>query len=141
MAIKTGFWVRVQNNEVTDCWDYHPGEQRLNTEIGWREAVEVIPDIVPGREAITTHTFNINVTPVEITWAKRSLNINERKDVFIAQARMLFNQVVQMEVKKQESFPAMQYNPDTVAAAKVVLEDRLSVIAAATTHEQVDLLS
>ena len=46
MPTKTGYWIRVKNGKVTDVWDYKPSAEKLATEGGWREAVEVLPDLV-----------------------------------------------------------------------------------------------
>ena len=43
---KTGYWIRVKNGEVTDVWDTTPDYQN---QAGWREAVEVFPDVTPNQ--------------------------------------------------------------------------------------------
>ena len=106
---------------------------------GWREAVEVKPDLVDGREIITTHSFNIDVEPAQIVWSKRELSVDERKEGLKGQAKATYQAVVQEELRKEmDEFPETQYNAETVAAAQVVYESAMTAIEALTTHEEVD---
>lgn len=141
MPTKTGFWIRVKNGQVTDVWDYKPSDDKLAVEPGWRAAVEVHPDIVPGREIYTTHHFNIDVEPAQIVWGSRSVSVEERKDGLRAEAKAAFKAVVDAEIAKEtDQYPETQYNPAVVDAARVVFEQRMDAIAAAVTHEDVDAL-
>ena len=141
MPTKTGYWIRVKNGKVTDVWDYKPSADKLASESGWREAVEIMPDLVPNREIMTTHQINIDVEPAEIVWSKRELEVEERKDGLRAQAKAEFKAVVDAEVAKEtDAYPETQYDPAVVDAARVVFEQRMDTIAAATTHEAVDAL-
>lgn len=141
MPTKAGFWIRVKNGQVTDVWDYRPSDDKLAKEPGWREAVEVMPDLVPNREIVTTHHFDIDVTPAQIVWGKRAVEVGERKDGLRAQAKAAFKAVVDAEIAKEtDQYPDTQYDPAVVDAARVVFEDRMDAIAAAVTHEDVDAL-
>jgi hypothetical protein len=141
MPTKTGFWIRVKNGQVTDVWDYKPSDDKLAKEPGWREAVEVMPDLVPNREIVTTHHFDIDVTPAQIVWGKRAVEVEERKDGLRAQAKAAFKAVVDAEIAKEtDQYPDTQYDAAVVDAARVVFEDRMDAIAAAVTHEDVDAL-
>jgi hypothetical protein len=141
MPTKTGFWIRVKNGQVTDVWDYKPSADKLASEPGWREAVEVHPDIVPNREIYTTHHFNIDVEPAQIVWGKRDIEVDERKDGLRGSAKAEFKAVVDAEVAKEtDQYPETQYDAAVVDAARVVFEARMDEIAAATTHEAVDAL-
>jgi hypothetical protein len=106
---------------------------------GWREAVEVKPDLVDGREIITTHAFNIDVEPAQIVWSKRELTVDERKDGLKGSAKATYQAVVQEELRKElDEFPETQYDADVVAAAQTVYENAMTAIDALTTHEDVD---
>jgi len=141
MPTKTGYWIRVKNGKVTDVWDYKPSAEKLAAEPGWREAVEVLPDLVPNREIMTTHIINIDVEPAQILWSKRELEVEERKDGLRSQAKAAFKVVVDAEVAKEtDQYPETQYDAAVVDAARVVFEARMDAIAAATTHEAVDAL-
>ena len=136
-TIKTGYWVRVVNDAVTECWDTTPPAGQD----GWQEAVEVLPDTVPNREIITTHSFDITKTPVEIVWGKRDLEVDERKGSLIGQAKGTFQQVVHQQMQLQMSADtAEEFDTAIVDAAKATMTARIAVIEAATTHEEVDAL-
>jgi len=103
--------------------------------------VEVLPDLVANREIMTTHIINIDVEPAQILWSKRELEVEERKDGLRSQAKAEFKAVVDSEVAKEtDAYPETQYDPAVVDAARVVFEQRMDTIAAATTHEDVDTL-
>ena len=131
----------MKNGQVTDVWDYRPSDDKLAKEAGWREAVEVMPDLVPHREMVTTHHFDIDVTPSQIVWGKRAVEVEERKDGLRAQAKAAFKAVVDAEIAKEtDQYPDTQYDAAVVDAARVVFEDRMDAIDAAVTHEDVDAL-
>jgi len=141
MPTKTGYWIRVKNGQVKDVWDYKPSADKLAVEPGWREAVEVMPDLVPNREIMTTHQIDIDVEPAQIVWSKRELEPEERKDGLRSQAKSAFKAVVDAEVAKEtDAYPETQYDAAVVDAARVVFEARMDAIEAATTHEDVDAL-
>lgn len=103
--------------------------------------MEIHPDLVPDREIYTTHTFDISVEPAQIIWGKRELTVDERKGVLIAQAKGEFQRVVQAEMAKEvDEYPETQYDAAVVDAARVVFENRMDAVNAATTHEEVDAL-
>jgi len=122
-------------------WDYRPSDDKLAKEPGWREAVEVMPDLVPNREIVTAHHFDIDATPAQIVWGKRAVEPEERKDGLRAQAKAAFKVVVDAEVAKEtDQYPDTQYDAAVVDAARVVFEDRMDAIDTAVTHEDVDAL-
>jgi hypothetical protein len=131
----------VKNGQVTDVWDYKPSADKLAKEAGWREAVEIMPDLLPNREMITTHHIDIDVEPAQIVWGKRAIEVDERKDGLRSQAKAAFKAVVDAEIAKEtDAYPETQYDPAVVDAARIVFEARMDAIAAATTHEAVDAL-
>jgi len=136
---KTGYWIRVENDQVKDVWDYKPTTGPKADLPGWREAVEIFPDLTENREIITTHSFDLTVTPAQINWAKRDLTVDERKDGLKGQAKATYQAVVEEELRKElDEFPETQYNAETVAAAQTVYENAMTAIDALTTHEEVD---
>ena len=123
-------------------WDYKPSADKLAVEPGWREAVEIIPDLVPNREIMTTHQINIDVEPAEIVWSKRELEVGERKDGLVSVAKAAFKAVVDAEIAKEtDQWPETQYDAAVVEAARAVYEVRRNAIEAAVTHEDVDALT
>jgi hypothetical protein len=141
MPTQAGFWIQVKNGEVKQVWDYAPDASRRAAESGWREAVEVKPDLVDNREIITTHSFDLDADPAQIVWGKRELTVDERKGALVGQAKAEFQQVVEAEMRKEmDEFPHTQYDAAVVDAARTVFEARMTAIATATTHEDVDAL-
>lgn len=141
MLTKTGFWIRIKNGQVSDVWDYKPSDEKIANEFGWCEAVEIMPNLIPNREVITTHHFNIDITPIQIVWGKRELEVNERKNGLQDRAKQVFKSVVDAEVKKQiDEYPETQYDAVVVNAARIVFEARMDAISAAVTHEDIDAL-
>jgi len=140
-TIKTGYWVRVVGGVVKDCWDYKPSDEKINSEPGWREAVEVIPDTVPNREYVTTHTFDLNKTPAEIVWSKASLSVDDRRGGLKSQAKSTFNLAVQEQARLEMSDNANEsLDLEIITAARATLTARLAAIDAAVTHEAIDSL-
>ena len=140
MPTITGFWIRVQKGHVSDVWDYKPSDEKLLAEAGWREAVEVKPNL-NNREVLTTHYFDINVTPAQIVWGKRELEVDERKAGLMEKAKSVFRNVVNAEIAKEtDQYPETQYDPATVDAARLVFEARVREINLAVSHEDVDAL-
>ena len=137
----TGFWIREQNGAVTDCWDVKPNDTKIATEPGWRAAVEVKPDLTPNREYITTHSFDLTVTPAEIVWAKTSLTIEDRRGGLLGGAKSKLQQVVQEQLRLEMSAdPTEEFDPTAVTAVKAEIATRVAAINAAVTHEDLDAL-
>ena len=90
---------------------------------------------------ITTHSFNLETVPAQIVWAKRDLEVSERKDTLKGVAADIFKRVVNVELVKETSqYPTAQYDAAAVAAAQATYEARVDAVDAATTHADVDAL-
>ena len=140
MPTQAGFWIQVKNGEVKQVWDYAPDASRRAAESGWREAVEVKPDLVDNREIITTHSFDLDADPAQIVWAKRELTVDERKGALIGQAKAEFQAVVDAQLQIEMADDDASGDLDAVSAAKAVKDARIAAINAATTHDEVDAL-
>lgn len=140
-TIRTGYWIRVKGGQVMDVWDYAPDPNRMATEAGWKEAIEIFPDLVPNREIITSHSFNLNSEPLEIIWSKRELTVEERRESLINQAKQMFNRTVQDQLYLQmNENPDDQYDANVVAQAKLNMDSRIATIKNTVTHEDLDAL-
>ena len=142
MATRTsGFWIREQSGAVTDCWDVKPNDTKIATEPGWREAVEVKPDVTPNREYITTHSFDLTKTPAEIVWSKTSLTVEDRRGGLLGQTKSSLQQVVQEQLRLEMSAnPAEEFDVTAITTAKAAIATRVTAINAAVTHEDLDAL-
>ena len=137
----TGFWIREQSGAVTDCWDVKPNDTKMATEPGWREAVEVKPDVTPNREYITTHSFDLTKTPAEIVWSKTSLTVEDRRGGLLGQTKSSLQQVVQEQLRLEMSAnPAEEFDVTAITTAKAAIATRVTAINAAVTHEDLDAL-
>ena len=141
MPTQTGFWIQVKNGEVKQVWDYAPDASRRAAESGWREAVEVKPDLVDNREIITTHSFDLDADPAQIVWGKRELTVDERKGALKGQANAEFQAVVDAQLAIEMADDDASGDLDAVAAAKAVKDAKIVAINTATTHEDVDVIS
>ena len=141
MPTQAGFWIQVKNGEVKQVWDYAPDASRRAAESGWREAVEVKPDLVDNREIITTHSFDLDADPAQIVWGKRELTVDERKGALIGQAKAEFQQIVDAQLQVEMADDDASGDLDAVAAAKAVKDAKIVAINTATTHEDVDVIS
>jgi hypothetical protein len=140
-TIKTGFWIRAVGSVVKDCWDYKPSDDKMASEPGWREAVEVIPDTVPNREYVSTHTFDLSKTPAEIVWSKASYSVDDRRGSLKSQAKGIFQQAVQEQARLEMSDNASEsLDLEAVTTARATLTARISALDAAVTHEDIDAL-
>jgi len=139
MPTQEGFWIRVENGQVKDVWDYQPTTGPKADLPGWREAVEVKPDLVANREIITTHSFNIDVTPAQIVWSKRDVTVDERKDGLKAEAKATFQAVVNAELAKElDDDDSTTYDASAVSTAQTAYQSAITAIDALTTHDEVD---
>jgi hypothetical protein len=138
MPTQSGFNIRVQDGQVTDVWDTPAPEGQS----GWSPAVEVTPDLVPNREILTTHTFDITKNPIEIIWGKRELSVEERKGGLIGQANfsvtMLQNQLqMATTANNTERMSELTARIETAIPAR---DAKIAAVEAAVTHEDVDAL-
>jgi hypothetical protein len=139
-TVKTGYWVRVNEGKVEAVWDYDPPSEHKVGAGEWREAVEIFPDVIENREEITTHSFDVYKTPVEIIWSKREFDLKERKNSLIDEANYKFQLVVAAQTDAELDNTDNTVNLDAIAAAKAVKDARIAEINAATTHEEVNAL-
>jgi hypothetical protein len=131
------FFVKIENNEVTQCWDTQPPRG----ESGWKSAIEVRPPLTPNRQYYTGHTFDITKDPVEIVYGVEDMTVEGRKAHFSSTYKFAFQQVVNEEMRKEvDEFPSTQYDAAVVDAARVDFEAKMTALAAITTHDELDAL-
>ena len=139
MPTRSGYNVRVQNGQVTDCWDTPAPEGQD----GWSAAVEITPDLTPNREILTTHSFDITKNPIEIVWGKRELTVDERKGSLIGQANFAVT-MIENQIEMKKSIPDFAGEVATLEeqlpGARTTRDARVAQVEAAVTHEDVDAL-
>ena len=124
-------FVRIQNNEVTDCWDTPPPAGQD----GWKSAIEVRPAITAHRQGYTAHVFNLATDPVQIVYGTYDIAVADRKAGMKANAGFAFQQIVQNQLRDPTS-----YDPEAIATAQAAIAPKLEAIEAATTHYELDTL-
>jgi hypothetical protein len=125
-------YIRVQANEVTDCWDTPPPAGQD----GWKAAVEVRPAITAHRQGYTAHRFDLNTDPVQIIYDTYNIEVADRKNSMKSDASLDF----QREMRNQMQDP-MTYDPVKLQAAKDSVAPRVAAIEAANTHNELDDLA
>ena len=127
-------YVRIVDGAVKDCWDTVPSEGVGNN--GWKNAIEIRPNIIPNRQGYTAHTFDITKDPVEIVYGTFDISVDDRKAGMKANAAFTFQQVVNQQAQKGSA-----YDASAVATALTAMQTREAAIDACTTHDQLDALN
>lgn len=132
-------WIQVVEGQVKEVWDtYPPGEANTWAANGWREAVEVHPDLIPNREMETPHTFDLESVPARIVWGKREITFEERRDSMKSGAIGQFQFFVQRQVQSLQN--GGTYDDAAIAAEKTVMDAKVAALDAASTHEDLDAI-
>lgn len=132
-VLKMALYVRIENNEVKDVWDTPPAEGVGNN--GWKNAIEIRPNIIPGRQGYTAHTFDLTKDPVQIVYGTFEFTVDERKAGLKAHAMFDFKRVADEQLQNPTTF-----NPAVIAAAKSEYEAKIAKIDAATSHDELDAI-
>ena len=139
--VATGFWIRAVGDEIKDVWDYKPSQDILDTQGGWREAIQITPEVNPMREYISHHTIDISVTPAEIRWHLAYLTVEDRKGMLIGQADSKYRAIIQAETAKEtDPDPDSHMDMAVVQAANTAYTARIAQINACTTQEELDAI-
>jgi len=128
------FFVKIENNEVTQCWDTQPPKG----EAGWKSAIEVRPELIPHRQMYTAHHFDITKDPVEIVWGVVDITPEDRKGGMIGQAKAAYQQIANAELQKDLDDGVADVT--VVQAASAAYHAKVDAINACTTHEELDAL-
>lgn len=132
-------YVRVVDGEVKDVWDTVPAEGVGNN--GWKNAIEVRPNITPNRQGYTGHTFDLTKDPVQIVYGVYDITVEDRKAGMKSGAGFEFQQVVNEQTRRQlNPNPAEQYDATAVETARQAMLTKQAAIDAATTHDELDAL-
>jgi hypothetical protein len=128
------YFVKIENNEVTQCWDTQPPKG----EAGWKSAIEVRPELIPHRQMYTAHHFDITKDPVEIVWGVQDITPEDRKGALIGRAKAEYQQIAQAELMKDMDGDGGDVT--VVQAASAAYKAKVEEINACTTHDELDAL-
>ena len=126
-------YVKVVNDLVTQVWDTPPSDP-IGTN-GWRNAVEIIPELVSNRQTHGQITFDVAQEPVVISREVIDLTFEERQQLLSGTNEQLYLSFLDLAAKN----PAI-YTAEEIATTRAKANTNRENIAAATTHEQLDSL-
>jgi hypothetical protein len=101
----------------------------------WRDAVEVQPELVAGKQVTDGHWFDLTKTPVEILWNVRDLSVEDRKQPLFSAVDQKYKQEL-TDVVNTANDPA----ESTQAFLQAMIDKQAdkAVVTALTTHQQID---
>lgn len=126
-------FVKIVNNEVTQCWDTQPPAG----ESGWKSAIEVRP-VLSNRQQYTEHSFDVTKDPVEIVWGVREIGVDERKEQLKNKAKYEYQQIANAELQKD--LDGADADVTVVQTASATYKSKVAQIDACTTHDELDAL-
>ena len=127
-------YVRIENDNVIECLDYIPE----NPQGDWREAIDVIPNIIPFKQIQGPHTFDISKTPVEIVWSVIDLSLDERKQTIFNMIVDPIQLLLNKELNKNLSDPNQNIDFKIVENLINQVRNKKFEIEAIQTHEEMD---
>lgn len=125
----TQLYVQVVNGVMAQCWDTTPPSD----EEGWKEAIEVKPEIVANRQGYTSHKFDLTVDPVTISYGTFNIDAADRAAGLSQGVAMVFQQAT-------TASPDEVIDDATIAAATLVMETAQALYAVAVSHNQIDAI-
>ena len=127
--------IRIENNSVVECMNADEVPQGAMNTGEWRDAVEIQPELVVGKQVTDGHWFDLTKTPVEILWNVKDLSVEDRKHPLLSAVDEKYKQqltdVVNTAEDPAESTQAFLQALTNKQADKVV-------VTALTTHQQID---
>jgi len=126
-------YVQVVNGEVKECWDTPPSEGVGNN--GWKNAVEVRPEIIANRQGYTAHTFDTTQDPVQIVYGTFKITVDERKSGMSDNAQFELQRVI-----RQQASNPVTYDISAIEAARQTMVAKQVAINACTTHDELDAI-
>jgi hypothetical protein len=126
-------YVQVLNDAVKHCWDTKPTEGVGNN--GWKEAIEVKPEIVAGRQRYAAHVFDITKDPVEIVYPVIDITVDERKAAMLAEVK-----AIPKQLERSMATGATPFDAEKIAAAETYIVPKVAAINACTSHDDLEAL-
>lgn len=127
--------IRIENNSVVECMNADEVPEGAMNTGDWRDAVEIQPELVIGKQITDGHWFDLSKTPVEIRWNVKDLSVEDRKaPLFYAVDEKYKEQLTQ--VVNSANDPA----ESTQAFLQAMMNKQAdkAVVTALTTHEEID---
>lgn len=125
--------VRVENNQVVECLDYLPE----NASGDWRAAIEIEPNLIPGRQIVGSHSFDVAKDPVEIVWSVIDLSVEDRKHQILSNLNQKSYEIVHEELVKE--FEGNSSDFTLVQSAISFYRQKRTEILSLSSHDQIDI--
>jgi hypothetical protein len=127
--------IRVENNEVVECMNADEVPEGGLNAGDWRDAVEILPQLVAGKQITNGHWFDLSKTPVEIRWNVADLSVEDRKQPLYYRLDEKYKAIL-----KPITESANDVSESTQAFLQAMLDKQAdkAAIDALQTHEEVD---
>jgi hypothetical protein len=127
--------IRIENNSVVECMNADEVPEGAMNTGDWRDAVEVQPELITGKQVTDGHWFDLTKTPVEILWNVKDLSVEDRKQPLLSAVDQKYKQQL-TDVVNTANDPS----ESTQAFLQAMMDKQAdkSVVTALTTHQQID---
>ncbi len=124
--------IRVENGQVVECVDVIPDGSTGD----WREAIEIPPSLIKGRQIAGAHSFDLTKNPAEIIWSVIDITVEDRKSELLNELNMSSYKLVHDELIKE--FNGQNSNFLLVQSAINLYRQKREEILSLQTHEEID---
>lgn len=111
-----------------------------NNDLTWRDAIELSPRPIATSKEIVIPQYNLEVTPIEITYTTIAASVAERIGIAIVELKNTFsansNSVLQQIIQD----PSQELNVNLLLSYHVTLNEKITAVSEATTHEELDTI-
>lgn len=127
--------IRVENNQVVECMSAHEVPIGAMDRGDWRDAIEISPELIPNRQILGSHWFDLTKNPVEIRWNVEDLSVEDRKQSLYSFLDEKYKKLLLENLNNID---------DIIESAQVFSENIMDkknekiMIESFITHEQVD---
>lgn len=127
--------IRVENDKVVECMNADEVPEGALETGDWRDAIDVQPQLVEGKQITDGHWFDLSKTPVEIQWNIKDLSVEERKQILYFRLNEKYKAILK---------PITENANDVTESTQKFLEVMMNkqtekvVIDALQTHAEVD---
>ena len=127
--------IRIENNSVVECMNADEVPQGAMNTGDWRDAMNIEPTLVAGKQVTDGHWFDLTKTPVEIIWNVKDLSVEDRKQPLLYAIDQKYKQQL-TDVVNTSDDPA----ESTQAFLQAMMDKQAdkAVVTAITTHQQID---
>lgn len=127
--------LKINNDGTIFTWNQPVPE---NIDSTWRDAVELSPRPKVTTKQIIVPQYNLEVTPIEITYTIINSSVSERIGIEISNLKNIFISDSNTILQNIHSNPLEELNVNLILTKQVDLNEKIAAITAATTHEELD---